>query len=290
MPRFQMKVDTKLVLTLFLVVVVALKCVSFLQAQDEAAVAEKKAAEEAVTAQKFAEWKRTLPPEQQAWETLLEQNLGKFYLPLYQREKVAGRETTWDYVADVPGLPRVLLIGDSVSGGYTRPVRKELAGIANVHRAPENCGPTSNGVKKLDLWLGDGKWDVIHVNFGLHETKTPTQDYATRLESILTRLKGTGAKVIWASTTPVPDDWKASPDLSGKIVELNAAAAEITEKLQIPVDDLYSFILPQLKETQNPGDIHFSQKGYSLMGKQVAASILAQLEPGNPPAQPHAKP
>lgn len=67
-------------------------------------------------------------------------------------------------VQDEPGLPRVLLIGDSVSGGYTLATRKLLAGKANVHKAPENCGPTGNGLKKLDIWLGDGHWDVIHFN------------------------------------------------------------------------------------------------------------------------------
>src|SRR5512133_119554 len=74
-------------------------------------------------------------------------------------------------VTDVPGLPRVLLIGDSISMGYTLPVRTLLAGKANVHRPPENCGDTARGVKSLDKWLGDGKWDVIHFNFGLHDLK-----------------------------------------------------------------------------------------------------------------------
>ena len=41
-------------------------------------------------------------------------------------------------VTDQPGLPRVLLIGDSISIGYTMTVRQELAGKANVHRIPEN--------------------------------------------------------------------------------------------------------------------------------------------------------
>ena len=31
-------------------------------------------------------------------------------------------------VADVPGLPRVLLLGDSISIGYTVPVRERLQG------------------------------------------------------------------------------------------------------------------------------------------------------------------
>ena len=42
-----------------------------------------------------------------------------------------------------PGLPNVLLIGDSISMGYTLPVRKLLSGEANVHRPLTNCGPTT---------------------------------------------------------------------------------------------------------------------------------------------------
>ena len=56
-------------------------------------------------------------------------------------------------VKDDPGLPRVLLIGDSISIGYTVPVRERLKGRANVHRPTTNAGPTSNGVKNLDAWL-----------------------------------------------------------------------------------------------------------------------------------------
>src|SRR4051794_5451293 len=118
-------------------------------------MAAKKKAEEAVVNEKYQALVAKLPPEQQAWERTLEKHLGEFYLPIYKRLRVAGRESPWDYVKDDPKLPRVLLIGDSVSGGYTLPTRRALAGKANVHRAPENCGPASNGVKKLDAWLGE---------------------------------------------------------------------------------------------------------------------------------------
>ena len=74
-------------------------------------------------------------------------------------------------ISDVAGLPRVLLIGDSISMGYTPAVRELLAGKANVHRPPTNCGPTIRGLEQIDAWLGDGHWDVIHFNFGLHDLK-----------------------------------------------------------------------------------------------------------------------
>src|SRR5271168_1054472 len=68
-------------------------------------------------------------------------------------------------IKDEPALPRVLLIGNSISIGYTLPTRKLLAGKANVHRIATNGGPTTNGLKNLASWLGAGKWDVIHFNW-----------------------------------------------------------------------------------------------------------------------------
>jgi acyl-CoA thioesterase-1 len=56
-------------------------------------------------------------------------------------------------IEDVPGLPRVLLIGDSISIGYTIPTRKLLQGKANVHRIPVNGGPTTRGLEQIENWV-----------------------------------------------------------------------------------------------------------------------------------------
>jgi hypothetical protein len=235
--------------------------------------ADKKAAQAAALDEKYAALVAALPAEEQAWERVLQANLGGFYLPLYKAGRVKGSEQAWDYVKDAPGLPRVLLIGDSVSRGYTLAARKALAGKANVHRAPENCGPTANGLKKIEIWLGDGKWDVIHFNFGIHDRATPAADYQKRLETLVTRMKATGAKVIWASTTPVPPDTKDGPKAAEQIVEKNRIAAEVMAKSGVVVDDLFTFITPHLAKVQNPKDVHFNGDGYELLGKQVAAVI-----------------
>ncbi|MFY8230115.1 MAG: SGNH/GDSL hydrolase family protein, partial [Opitutales bacterium] len=145
-----------------------------------AQAAAKKAAQDKVVDEKYQGWAATLSPEAQAWEKVLQSQLGNFYLPLHKRDKVAGKSNAWDFVQDDPKLPRVLLIGDSVSRGYTQPTRVALAGKANVHRAPANCGPTASGLKNLDVWLGAGKWDVIHFNFGIHDRATPAADYVKR--------------------------------------------------------------------------------------------------------------
>ena len=241
-----------------------------------AQAAAKKAAQDKVVDEKYQAWVATLSPEAQAWEKVLQSQLGNFYLPLHKRDKVAGKSNAWDFVPDDPKLPRVLLIGDSVSRGYTQPTRKALAGKANVHRAPANCGPTASGLKNLDVWLGAGKWDVIHFNFGIHDRATPAADYVKRLEEIVARLEKTGAKLIWASTTPIPDN-PAQKQTAASIVEKNALAAEVMKRHGIPTDDLFAAMTPRLKEFQPPLDVHFTAAGYDFLGAKVGESVLAQL-------------
>jgi hypothetical protein len=64
-------------------------------------------------------------------------------------------------------LPKVLIIGDSISGGYTPRVADLLKGKALIKHNPGNAQHTGTGIEKLDDWLGTTDWDVIHFNWGL---------------------------------------------------------------------------------------------------------------------------
>ncbi len=224
-----------------------------------------------------AERKGAMSPEEAAWEKILEENLGGFYLPAYKKDKLAGKTTAWDFVKDDPKLPRVLLIGDSISRGYTQVVRRELAGRANVHRAPANCGPTEMGLKKLPVWLGDGKWDLVHFNFGIHDRKKDEETYASNLEALVDRLRPTGAKLVWARTTPPADGRNEEGYTTEQCDRLNRVADGIMRSHGIALNDLHSLIGPKLAEMQLPANVHFNNNGYELLGRQVAARILAAL-------------
>lgn len=188
-------------------------------------------------------------------------------------------------IQDVAGLPRVLLIGDSISMGYTLPVRKLLEGKANVHRIPTNGGPSKNGVANLDKWLGTGKWDVIHFNHGIHDLKimpdgkrqVEPADYEANLRTIVAKLKATGAKVIWATTTPIPDGELNPSRKFGKVPEYNDIAAKVMKENGVAVDDLNTHITPRLAELQNPNDVHYKPAGSEFLAQKVAAEILKAL-------------
>ncbi len=188
-------------------------------------------------------------------------------------------------ITDNPKLPRVLLIGDSISIGYTVPVREMLKGKANLHRIPVNGGPTITGLEKLKSWIGSGKWDVIHFNWGLHDLKfmdTGKQqvllaDYEKNLRELVNQLKSTGAKLIWCATTPVPDAEMKPPRKNPDVIAYNAIAKKIMTENGVAIDDLYAFALPQLSVIQRPANVHFSEEGSNVLAKQVVASIEAAL-------------
>jgi len=187
-------------------------------------------------------------------------------------------------IQDVAGLPRVLLIGDSISMGYTLPVRELLKGKANVHRIPTNGGPTLRGLESLKRWLGDGKWDVIHFNWGLHDLRlddagkyqVPLDEYAKNLKELVKQLKATGAKLVWCSTTPVPEKC-TPPRKNADVIAYNAAAKKIMDENGIALDDLYAFALPKIKELQLPDNVHFSPRGSAELAKAVVASLQPAL-------------
>jgi len=187
-------------------------------------------------------------------------------------------------IKDDPALPRALLIGDSISIGYTLPTRALLAAKANVHRPPTNCGNTTKCLLEIDEWLGAGHWDVIHFNFGIHDIKCPKRDgvnqtrvdqYEANLRSIVARLKKTGAALIWCSTTQSPEAVCGAP--ARDFVTYNAAARKVMVENAVRINDLYAFSLPRLEEIQIPVNSHFHAEGSRVLAGQVAAAIREAL-------------
>lgn len=186
-------------------------------------------------------------------------------------------------VADRPGLPRVLLLGDSISIGYTVDVRRLLEGKANVHRPAENCRHSGFGLEQLDKWLGAGKWNVIHFNFGLHDLivregpdqQVPLPQYEPNMRKLVGRLKQTAAKLIWCSTTPIPSG--TGSRMQGEEMRYNAVAAKIMKEMNVPVNDLHSFALPRLFSIQLPANVHFTPQGSAELAAEVVAHIRKAL-------------
>jgi acyl-CoA thioesterase-1 len=211
-------------------------------------------------------------------------------------------------IVDDPKLPRVLIIGDSVSVAYTLDVRKNLAGAANVHRIAANGGSTRTALGEYGLvrWLKPGeKWDVIHFNEGLHdlsyrfpddrdkndkgEYASPTnggrpnvsvEQYEKNLRLIVARLRQTGAKLIFASTTPVPEA-NAAKYVKDSELPYNVVARKVMAEEGVTWNDLWAAVKPRQAELQGKRDVHFMPSGSAVLAKNVAAAIARELPPPN---------
>lgn len=207
------------------------------------------------------------------------------------------------FISSTNKLPKVLIIGDSISGGYFPFVEKQLEGKAiliqavSVDDEGEYTGSegTTKGVKEIDKWLGETKWDVIHFNFGLHDIKhidpetgknsknlnhpqqANPEQYGKNLSEIVKKMKATNAKLIFATTTPYPDKLGKQMRTPGMPKKYNEVAVEIMKKNGIEVNDLYSFVLPRMEELQRPNNVHFTEEGSKALGTQVAKAINNKL-------------
>lgn len=218
-----------------------------------------------------------------------------------QDELLTGPEfrSAYENPRDDPILPNVLLIGDSISVGYTVEVRRSLSGKADVFRIPTNGRDTSYGVAHLNEWLANPKirWDVIHFNWGLwdicyrnkdakthghrdklHGSLTSSPEvYAKNLRRAVGLLKETGATLIWCNTTPVPEN--EAGRFQGDEIRYNLIAETIMHESGIVVHDLHNHCLQMGQEYfDGPGNVHFTSQGYLLLGKKVAAEVQKWLD------------
>lgn len=193
---------------------------------------------------------------------------------------------------DLQNLPRVLIAGDGFYQQSYKNIATELATQAQI--TCRHPGSTGAALASMSEWLGPEKWDVIFFNFGHADlvyrdpqTKsvrvmsrhaggvrmTSPQQYEENLLEIVKRLKATGAKLIWASTTPLPNSDQLYQPASE--VEYNQIAARVMERENVPQFDAHSIAKVELEGRQKR-----REPGYKdPMVPSIAAAIRQQLPP-----------
>jgi len=208
--------------------------------------------------------------------------------------------------ADDPKLPRMLVIGDSISINYLRPLREALKGKVNVHHPPTNCGRSAGGARNVAVWMGDYRakgrqWDVISFNFGHWDSGNTKPAYQKSLKTVVAALKKTGAKLIWVTTCPVPDGCGKAGELgaSGKAPGrkagvmaryVNPWALEVMKRHgEIAVCDQWQLVRDNaggLYTDWWKGDnVHFRGPTAEALGRLLARRALEALQAGRTPRQ-----
>ncbi|MBU0606792.1 MAG: SGNH/GDSL hydrolase family protein [Armatimonadetes bacterium] len=194
-----------------------------------------------------------------------------------------------------PALPHVLLVGDSIVGGYNAQVAVLLQGKANVDYWMTGGHLGAPGFNdQLEKVLTEHHYDVIHFNeSGLHAWpagRIPEGQYGPLMRGYLAMIRRAApqARLIWASNTPVTVEGHPealNPEINPIIVSLNQAVRPIMVEHNVPVDDLHTLMLDRLNLAA--GDrFHWTKPGRDLQAEAVSNAILQALAPPDTPAKP----
>lgn len=187
----------------------------------------------------------------------------------------------WIPDANETKLPRVLLIGDSITGGYGPKVEEALKGKASVARLT-----TSKSIgdpvllTEVALVLGQCRFDVVHFNNGLHGSGYSEEEYAKQFPELLATIRrhAAQAKLIWATTTPVRETGNlgALAEQTKRVEARNNIAAGIVGSEKIAVDDLFGLVKDH-PEYWSADGVHFNAQGIAAQAAQVANQVAAAL-------------
>jgi lysophospholipase L1-like esterase len=170
-------------------------------------------------------------------------------------------------------LPRVLLIGDSITRAYYKGVEENLRGKAYCARiATSKAVGDPALIAELHAFLPEAKFDVIHFNIGMHGWSYSEEEYRKHLPDLLKEIRkdAPGARLIWASTTLVRKDSSPGPT-NARIRARNTLAQTYFAHKQISIDDLSTLMAAH--QDLHSDDVHFNSQGAALQAKQVAFEI-----------------
>lgn len=201
---------------------------------------------------------------------------GKFHDKRVRREDIEWCDV-WMPNMNRSDLPRVLLIGDSITRAYFKGVEQNLRGKAYCARVATSKAVGDPALEmELHVFLSEAKFDVVHFNIGMHGWDYSEDEYRRYLPDLLKviRKDAPGAKLIWASTTPVRKDRDPGPT-NARIRARNAIARKYFARERVPIDDLSTLMIA------HPGlhsdDVHFNSEGVSIQANQVALEIEKAL-------------
>jgi hypothetical protein len=182
----------------------------------------------------------------------------------------------WISHANETNLPRVLLIGDSITRDYYQGVETLLEGKAYVARlATSRFASDPVLLQEIALVLDNTKFDVIHFNNGMHGWQHSEAEYQKAFPELLKAIRAhaPAAKLIYATTTTLKESKSADAlaPSDERIGERNRIALECIRGKDVAVDDLNALVRGHPE--YHSDNVHFNGEGIQIQARQVAASI-----------------
>lgn len=202
-----------------------------------------------------------------------------------------------------PRLPRVLIIGDSISAHYHEPLSRLMEGKANIvgeaslptKPDPKKCfwasvgnrfWRTDQATKGNDLkkFLAEsGPWDIVHFNIGIHmfvQAKPGDEKpYAEKLRQVVQTIRDSGAICLFANSTGTVADNTIpnAPNYLTNCKAFNAAAEEVMQEMGVPVTDIFGLIQPRAKELIGADLVHTTGEADQMMAELIAKRLTETI-------------
>lgn len=191
-----------------------------------------------------------------------------------KREKIEWTDMWWDD-PEKEGR-RVLLVGDSITRGYYKALKKRMPEDIYLDRyVTSKALDNPLFIKELSYVLSQAKYEVIHFNNGLHGS-LDTELFKELYEEIIKFLLKTenSPKIIVSGTTPVVvvDNPKEYIPFNKQSIERDKVAAEIAAKYNLLYENLYS-VVDGLEGIRAQDSYHFNDKGCELLADKVYENL-----------------
>ncbi len=177
-------------------------------------------------------------------------------------------------------LPRVLIVGDSITHNYQEKVRQLLKGVCYVDYISTSYAIDTKMYNQLVYtFMTDSRYALIHFNHGLHGIHLSKKSYKSRMNKLLSKMDK-DVKLILATSTVVYKEGNKRLDGAWmkRVRERNAAVQEIAEEKGCSVDDLYTVSVSIPKEYRYVDGTHYLQDGYAMLAEAVAECIRKELK------------
>ena len=192
-----------------------------------------------------------------------------------------------------PALPRILVIGDSISMGYRSFIAEHFKGKAYVDYwvggGTDNMeGENATGKRAWKGVLSNGPYDVVTWNsMSLHSwpkpERCPEDTYVARMTQAVAFITkaAPNTEFIWVKTTP----WRTTPETgrptlntveNGRIIRFNKMTDEIMAKCGIPEVDLYALSETKLDTVAagSKDSVHWNAD----VSRLFAGAIIKEIE------------
>lgn len=184
----------------------------------------------------------------------------------------------WIPSATSDALPRVLLVGDSITKGYYNSAARNLKGKAVCARlATSACISDPAFHMQLAAMFNGYNYSVIHFNNGLHGFGYTEEEYRVGYEMVLKSIKKEApkAKLILALSTPLKSN-SNSNSLNPRVDARNKIVRELAGKYGAEINDLHA--ISKGHPAYYRDAYHYKLEAIELQGKQVGEVVAKALK------------